>query len=656
MGFEDRMKERTAGIGRLLFAVLSLFVFCMNVAGAAEDREQALQSLVMQASSAQARGDFTAAADAYQKSVGIDPSIPQLWANLGLMYHQVGKRAEAVQSFKRAIQLNPSLFVPQLFLGIEYLAAQEPNEALPYLQRAVKLNPKDVQASVSIGRAYALLDRGNQAAEAYRSALQLAPQDGKIWLSLGISYLQQVENDARLMNARFAGSPYVKLRAAETFAEQGKLVEAETAYRTALAVPTPAPCAHAEYAISLLRTKRFEDAKRNLELEEADAAPCALRLLVESFRQLAVGNTDVGVDSLAALASTDPAFIKTSTSLFRDVLSPERMNLALDAVRKKQAAGQVSPNLGELIQRVLAMDTEATQEDAPDTTGATGAHPNISSEAVMLSASGNYSGCTNVLRRSPVKLTDRQQKLLASCAFFSGEYQAASIAAEALKANPSTFEQGLYWESKADQQLAVAALSRAGELEPNSPEMWVLIGDVYRQKRRWSEAEADYRKAIALDPKSRSARLSLAIVLFTELRNDEAFALDESLLDEMPNDAEANLLAGEILVQQHEFERAEVYLLKCGKLDADLLPRLHVLLGQVYSETNRIPEAVAEYKLGLATDHDGSIHFQLARLYQKEGKPADAAEQIRISKQLREHWDNQAHVALEQRSTDLSRQ
>lgn len=650
------ISQSTTRIRAVLCAVLSLAVFCPNAAGAVDDREQALQSLVMQASSAQARGDFAAAADAYQKSVGIDPSIPQLWANLGLMYHQVGKRAEAIQSFKKAIQINPSLFVPQLFLGIEYLAAQEPNEALPYLQKAYKLNPKDVQASVSMGRAFVLLDRGSQAAEAYRSALQLAPQDGKIWLSLGTSYLQQVESDARLMNARLAASPYVKLRAAETFAEQGKLVEAEAAYRTALAVPAPAPCTHAEYAISLLRMKRVEDAKRNLELERAAVAPCALRLLGEAFRQLAVGDTDAGVNALSALASTDPAFIKTNISLFRDVLKPEQMHLVLDAVRKRQASGQVSANLGELIQKVLVMDAEPAQEDTFDTTTTTGAHYNMSSEAVALSKAGNYSGCTNVLRGSTVKLTDKQQELLASCAFFSGEYQAASIAAEALKANSSTFALGLYWESKADQKLAVAALSRAGELEPDSPEMWVLIGDVYRQKRRWSEAEADYRKAIALDSKSRSARLSLAIVLFTELKNDEAFALDKSLLEEMPNDAEANLLAGEILVQQHEFEKAEAYLLKCGKLDADLLPRLHVLLGQVYAETKRIPEAVAEYKLGLATDHDGSIHYQLARLYQKEGKPADAAEQIRISKQLREHWDNQAHVAMEQRSTDLSRQ
>ena len=50
------------------------------------------------------------------------------------------------------------------------------------------------------------------------------------------------------------------------------------------------------------------------------------------------------------------------------------------------------------------------------------------------------------------------------------------------------------------------------------------------------------------------------------------------------------------------------------------MPHLHALLGQVYAETDRIPAAISEYKTGLPADQDGSIHFQLARLYQKMGE------------------------------------
>ena len=58
----------------------------------------------------------------------------------------------------------------------------------------------------------------------------------------------------------------------------------------------------------------------------------------------------------------------------------------------------------------------------------------------------------------------------------------------------------MYWESKADERLATTALTRAGETNANSPRIHVLLGDVYRQKRAWGEAQSEYRKALALDP------------------------------------------------------------------------------------------------------------------------------------------------------------
>ena len=186
--------------------------------------------------------------------------------------------------------------------------------------------------------------------------------------------------------------------------------------------------------------------------------------------------------------------------------------------------------------------------------------------------------------------------------------------------------------------------------------MHVLLGDVFRQKRRWDEAEAEYRKAVALDPMSRNARLSLAITLFSELKTDEAFNLNESLLTEDAADPEANLLAGEILVQRNQFPQAEPYLLKCANLKPELVPGYHALLGRVYAETDRVQAAIAEYKLGLSTDEDGSIHYQLARLYQKSGNKAAAEEAFKESKRLVDRRNDRARVALEQMGTDVSRQ
>jgi len=186
--------------------------------------------------------------------------------------------------------------------------------------------------------------------------------------------------------------------------------------------------------------------------------------------------------------------------------------------------------------------------------------------------------------------------------------------------------------------------------------MHVLLGDTFRQERQWDEAEREYRKAIAIDPKSHAARLSLAIVLFTELKDDEAFDIDRSLLEENPTDPEANLLAGEILVQRNLFAEAEQYLSRCQHLKPEFEPRLHALLGRVYAETNRIPAAILEYKAGLAADEDGSMHFQLARLYQKSGDKNGAEEAFRDSRRLRRQWDDRSRIGLEQIPSNTSPQ
>jgi tetratricopeptide (TPR) repeat protein len=627
----------------------------VNAVAAAEEPAQTLQSLLAEARDAQSRRDFNAAAESYRKAAELEPSVPELWANLGLMYHEAGKPAEAIRSFKEAIRLKPSLFVPQLFLGIEFLGAKNPEAAIPYLEKAEKLNPDDLQASISLGKAYGLLNRADHAADAYYRATQLAPNDGNAWLSLGTAYLQQVEDDARITASEYYHSAYFKLRAAETFAEEGKLVQAEDAFKAAVASGSSAPCTHAELGITLLRKKKVAEAREQFDLETRAVSHCGMTPLGIAMTELAEGHPDVALKGLASIAEADPGFVQSSLPLFRDAVSADQARQLIKLAGVRQEAGALRPEIASLIEKAfLSDDTPVTMssgdEGQPSGMGAP------SSTAQRFYTEGQYAKCDQVLKPALHTLGSIQLQILASCSFYTGDFRTTSIAAQRLKTNTATRVQGLYWESKADQKLAIAALTRAGEIDTDSPRMHVLLGDIFRQQRRWGDAETEYRKAVALDPKSHSARLSLAIVLFTELKNDEAFDIDRSLLAEDLNDPEANLLAGEILVQQNRYAEAEPYLSKCRNLQPEFVPRLHALLGRVYAETDRIPAAISEYKEGLSIDVDGSIHYQLARLYQKSGDKNAAEEAFRESKRLSRQWDDRARIALEQSSTDLSHQ
>jgi hypothetical protein len=92
--------------------------------------------------------------------------------------------------------------------------------------------------------------------------------------------------------------------------------------------------------------------------------------------------------------------------------------------------------------------------------------------------------------------------------------------------------------------------------------------------------------------------------------------------------------------------------LKCRNLNRDFAPRLHLLLGQVYAGTGRTAEAIDEYNRGLAGDENGSIHYQLGRLYLKSGDKVAAERAFAESKRLVRQWNGRA---LQQLDTDVSR-
>lgn len=623
------------------------------------DNSEKLQSYLAAAQQAVARKDFSAAAVSYKQAVQISPQTAELWTNLGLMYHETGNFPEAIKSFTEAARLKPSLYVPQLFLGIDNLELKQTETAIPFLQKAEKLNPKDPQAPIALGRAYAIAGNGNAASDAYWSALTLAPQNGNAWLGLGMAYLEQLDSDARVMTTTYKDSKYDLLRASELFADQGKLVQAAHAYKTALSQPSPAPCAHAGYGIVLLRQKAATEAKTEFDREAASNSGCPLTRLGVAGLQLVQGDTASALNKLIGLWNADTGFLRENLPMLRDGISTEQSQKLLELAKEAQAEDKVSAGFVDSIQTALEFDasvaaipseSEATNPDAGKT-----ALLSALQDAEKLYLSGEFRKCSDSLRPRLGALTVRSLALLAQCAFYTGDYRTAAQAARRLEINAANRPVGLYWESKADQKLAVAALVRAGETDADSPRMHVLLGDTYRQRRKWGEAETEYRKALQLEPGSHSGRLGLAIALFQDGNNEGALTADNELLQKDPDDPHANLLAAEIMVNLHEFADAETHLKKCSKIELEFMPRVHALLGKVYANTNRPTEALAEFKLGSAGDEDGSLHYQMARLYQKAGNTKAATEAFQTSKRLRAQWDASAVDAVQQSGTDISR-
>ena len=179
---------------------------------------------------------------------------------------------------------------------------------------------------------------------------------GDLWFDLGTAYLQQVETDARLMTSAYRDSPFVNLRSAEVLAEEGKLIDAEGAYKAAIAFAPPVPCGFAEFGITLLRQQKIAAAREQFEHETPNWVLIAgWRVSVWRLLMLSQGDQEAALSRIASIATADPGFVRSSLPLFRGAVTAEQVKSLIDAARTKPTPAS-SVDLANLIEGAFLSD------------------------------------------------------------------------------------------------------------------------------------------------------------------------------------------------------------------------------------------------------------------------------------------------------------
>ena len=634
-------------------AVVCCGVLSVFIGVAAPQQPDQFESLLASAQDAQARSDFPAAAEFYRQAVNLHPEIPELQANLGLMYYQTGKDEQAIAAFRHAIRLKPGLFVPNLFLGLEYVRLKRFNEAIPYFKQAALAKPSDVQVQLGLGQAYSGSGRSRLAVNSYLRAAQIAPANADTWYHLGMGYLEQVEANARILLTRHKDSVYVQALIAETFAEQRAFIQADDAYKKVLASGKVPLEAHARYGFVLLNQHDLAGAERELGAELASNPGSLMAKLGMARLHVEQGLSAQAAHEIAEIWKSDTGFLRVNASLFNAGLAEEKRAELLKALREERN-GDTSAELASLFSGSAPGERLADFSGGEATPAGSTARPReaSASAAAALYANGRYGECRELLASRLRSLPEKDLQLLAACSYATGNYQTTFDAAAKLASNGATEAEGLYWETRSAEKLATQSLARAGEIDSSSPTLHVLLGDVYRQRKNFPEAENEYRKALAIHPGDAGAAFGLSLALLGDGKIDEAYGLAQAELQKNPDDPELNAVMGEILCARDDFYGAEPYLKKSLGTKPEFVSHVHALLGKVYAHTDRTQQAIAELKLALPDDKNGSFHYQIGRLYLKIGDREAAQQAFAVSKQMEQQGLTRAAVALKQSEDD----
>jgi tetratricopeptide (TPR) repeat protein len=592
-----------------------------------------LETVLADAQRAQAAGDYAAAANDYKQAVRLQPAVPQLWANLGLMQHETGDISGAIASFQRAVRLDPSLYVPNLFLGIDYAHSGNAKEAVPYLLAAEKLNKTDPQAPLALGRAY-ISDRNYDAAiPKLDRALALNPELGTAWFDLGIAQLDQVETDASIISEENKQSPFAGALYAESLAKQARFGEAASLYKSLLDAQPQPPCIRSELGFALIREHDEEGAASAFADERTRHPECGQALLGQARAAFNHGDSQQAVNLIKELWSRDHGFFSCNAAAILQGLPADKQSAFVAILTSDD--GEIVP--ADLRRALIAALSSPDSCSIPPERATLSSTPDRTAEQYY--AAGEFADCASASQSSHAPPTVAKLRLQAACSFLSGDSESAAHAASALRALDPHSPEAMYWSIQANERLAFQSLARFQQLDPDSPRSHVLLGDIYEQLERYDDAQEEYQKALSLTPSDPAAMLGLASAYLSNYNPKGAMNIAGSALARRPDDPELNLIMGQALLNEHDYAGAEPYLKKSLNAKPQMLPRVHSLIGKAYAETGRTKEAIAELEIGASSDEDGSLHYLLARLYRQVGdtKSAQIAlQQMAAIKQQRE--------------------
>jgi tetratricopeptide (TPR) repeat protein len=184
-----------------------------------------------------------------------------------------------------------------------------------------------------------------------------------------------------------------------------------------------------------------------------------------------------------------------------------------------------------------------------------------------------------------------------------------TVSAEVLKIPENArkeFEHGSrLLNEKKDLSRSIAAFQRAIQMYPGYAEAYFLMGTAEVQAGASSAAEASLRKAIALNARMSAPYYPLAVLLFGERRyaEEEKLLLEAQKLDLA--DWRFPFELARCHAQQGHWDTALQYGLEASGKD-NVPPKIHLLLADIYANSNRPREAVAELELFAKLDPGSS--------------------------------------------------
>lgn len=192
---------------------------------------------------------------------------------------------------------------------------------------------------------------------------------------------------------------------------------------------------------------------------------------------------------------------------------------------------------------------------------------------------------------------------------------------------------------------AVAMLVGANTAREEQDRLWHYrnLGKAfYENPTTQKEAVEEFRKALALAPKSAREQVNYGLALLRAGRTKEGIAELEKAQKLDPGLPHTWFNLGIVFKKEGNYQRAVQELEQMAKLVPDE-PVTHYNLGTLYKLTGKPREAVMEFETAARLNPNlAGPHFQLFNAYRQAGRSEDSARELEIFKQIKKRTEGAA--------------
>ena len=625
-------------------------------------KHSAIDTHLAAAQQAQHDKDYATAEREYQAVLALAPEFAEVHMNLGLVYQLENRFPEAMTEFRRALKIKPALAGANFFLGVDYCKSGEGAKAIPYLKAALQAEPN--RPDIWLWLATAQEDAGQLPAEVVtlHRALKLQPKDADLLYLLGNVYERLGKQEVAHLEKIAPGSARSEQLLGESYAASNEWPSAVVRFQNALAASPNRAGLHTEVGEVLLRAGKVNPAIREFD-EELRRNPGNLRARVRRGEaRLIQENPDAALEDWEKASAIDLEQTERILGLREAGFGDSALEQLPDSTREKiqrlaqdlqshnspaahlalaflaQQNGNFSQAAAELS---LAAVSTAKQEDAGRK--CTEKDVNLALER------GEFSKIPPCARKILTPRSSAELRIrLAAALLEAGQSEPALQTLEGLSAAQNNSAEASYWRARCYEKLATAAYLQLYQADPNSYRLHQLMGDLEEAKGNDGKAIEEYRAAIALKPSLPNLHYSLGHLLWKDLKVPEARIELEAELALNPRHPGALNDLGDTYLLEHQPNQALPYLLRALAADS-ANPDLHRDLGTVYFDLGDYRKAEEHFKIAVSSDHDGAVHYKLARVYRALGEQEKAAREFAISTAL----NGESHKKLEERTERL---